>query len=369
MDIYRSWSSKKNSIKTFTRLIKFQTIKKIVFVFTSLSLLISCQNNHKQLDSPKTKPIPLVKVQAARRTKMVSYIEVTGTIQANVFTDVKSPADGIIEVLHVRENQIAEKGKIVAVINPEERLALIAGNQLEIEKLELQLVKENKDSENYHRLTKSLIQANENLEYAKNMYQAVPVICPMNGLVTQRWLEQGAQVSVREKIITITDMGSLVVKAEVNEKYFEVIKQGNILPVTLNAYPKDTLRGKITLVYPQVDPVTRSIKFDIKILNSNKTLLPGMMAFLKIPVSVRENAVSVPEHAVLTSPDNKYFLFVVDKNSIVNRRVIETGISAGNKLEIKKGISENEKVIVAGQEMLKDSMKVKLLGSSKGGKK
>ncbi|MDX2414009.1 MAG: efflux RND transporter periplasmic adaptor subunit, partial [Bacteroidales bacterium] len=261
------------------------------------------------------------------------------------------------------------KGKIVAIINPEERLALIAGNQLEIEKAELQLEKENKDSENYHQLKQSLIQLNENLEYAKNMYQTVPVICPMNGLVTQRWSDQGGQVSAREKIITITDMGSLVVKAEVNEKYFEAIKSGNKLPVILNAYPEDTLAGRITLVYPQVDPVTRSIKFDIEILNSNKTLLPGMMAFLKIPVSVRENVISIPEHAVLTSPDNKYFLFVVDNNSIVNRRVIETGIISGNKLEIKKGITENEKVIVAGQEMLKDSMKVKIMGSSGGERK
>ena len=164
-------------------------------------------------------------------------------------------------------------------------------------------------------------------------------------------------------------MNSLVIKAEVNEKYFEAVNKGKKLQVILSAYPNDTLNATISLVYPQVDPVTRSVKFDIKINNFKKELLPGMMASIKIPVSVNENAISVSEQAVLTSPDNKFFLFVVDKDSIAHQNVVEKGITSGNKLEILKGLNENDKVVVSGQEMLKDSMKVKIMGTPKTNKK
>jgi multidrug efflux pump subunit AcrA (membrane-fusion protein) len=332
----------------------------LIFIITALTLA-SCQQSTDRTAKPQPKKIPLVKVQPAVKIKMVSFIEITGTIQANVFTDIKSPADGIIESLHARENQQVEKDRIIAVINPNDRVALISNNQLQVQQIEAKLNTTNKNTDEYSVLMQELEKAKENLEYATKMYQTVPVICPMNGLVTQRWTDNGSQVGEKEKIITVSDMNSLVIKAEMNEKYFEAIKQGKKLPVILNAYPNDTLAGSISLVYPQVDAVTRSIKFDIKILSFKKTLLPGMMASIKIPVSEKENAIVVPEQAVLSSPDNTSFLFIVNTDSLALKRIVQTGISSGNKLEISKGLKENEKVVIAGQEMLKDSIMVKIM--------
>ncbi|MCA1758502.1 MAG: efflux RND transporter periplasmic adaptor subunit, partial [Bacteroidales bacterium] len=206
------------------------------------------------------------------KTKIVSFIEFTGTIQANVFTDIKSPADGIIESLMARENQQVEKDRIIAVINPNDRVALISKNRLQVQQIKEKLKTTDTNSDDFKRLEQELKKAKDNLDYATKMYQTVPVVCPMNGLVTQRWTDKGSQIGVKEKILTVSDMNSLVIKAEVNEKYFEAIKQGKKLPVILNAYPNDTLTGSISLVYPQVDPVTRSVKFDIKILNFHKSL-------------------------------------------------------------------------------------------------
>jgi multidrug efflux pump subunit AcrA (membrane-fusion protein) len=340
-----------------------------IFILTSGLLVFSCSPKKEQTPQSKSSKIPLVKVQPAMKTKMASFIEITGTIQANVFTDIKSPTDGIIESLNARENQQVEKDRIIAVINPNDRVALISNNQLQVQQIEAKLNTTNKNTDEYSVLVQELEKAKENLEYATKMYQTVPVICPMNGLVTQRWTDKGSQVGEKEKIITVSDMNSLVIKAEVNEKYYEAIKKEKKLPIILNAYPNETLTGSISLVYPQIDPVTRSVKFDIKILNFHKSLLPGMMASIKIPVSVKENAIVVPEHAVLTSSDNKNFLFIINSDSVALKRMVQTGISSGSKLEIITGIKENEKVIVSGQEMLKDSMKVKIMGTPKGGKK
>lgn len=337
----------------------------MIWILFLMAMSFSCNTDQNTEESPKPKKLPFVKIEAAKAIKMVSYIEITGTIEANIFTDINSPADGIIESLMARENQQVVKDKIIAVINPSDRVALISNNLLQVQQIEVRLKATNKDSDEYKVILQELEKAKENLEYSKKMYRTVPVICPMNGLVTERWLDKGNQVAEKDKILTISDMSSLVIKAEVNEKYIQAVKQGKKLPVILNAYPEDTLKGTISLVYPKVDPTTRSIKFDIKILNFNKKLLPGMMASIKIPVLTKENVVAVPEHAVLTSPDFKNFLFVINKDSLAIKRIIQTGISSENKLEIIEGLKEKERVVIAGQEMLKDSIKVKIVETAK----
>ncbi|MDZ7613965.1 MAG: biotin/lipoyl-binding protein [Flavobacteriaceae bacterium] len=70
------------------------------------------------------KAAPLVRIQAAATGTMISYVDVTGTVETNISTDIKSPVNGIIEQLNYRENQRTEKDKIIVVINPDERVSL-----------------------------------------------------------------------------------------------------------------------------------------------------------------------------------------------------------------------------------------------------
>lgn len=334
-----------------------------------LSALSSCQKKETPAGNIIVKKPPLVRVMPAAMGKLTSFLEIAGTVEANLFTEVKSPADGIIELLAARENQQVVKDRIIAVINPNDRVALITTHQMKIEQLERKMTTVEKESEAGISLAAELEMAKNNLEYARSMYQTIPVICPMSGVVTSRWLDEGSQVGSKERIITISDMHSLVVKAEINETYFGAVKRGGRFPVSLSAYPGDTIMGMVSLIYPRVDQETRSLKFDLKLLNFGKAILPGMMATIKIPVSIKEEAVYVPEESVLTSPDNRKFLFVVDQDSIAHRRVVKTGITSGNKLEISGGLVVNERVVIEGQEMLKDSMRVMLAENPKGSQK
>ena len=338
-------------------------------ILGSFFITQSCKNGKETVNQPMTKKTPLVKVQPATKTKMVSFIDITGTVQANIFSDIKSPADGTIDKLYARENQMVAKDKLIAIVNPNDRVALIANNQLGIQQLEQKINATDKNSVSYTNLLQELEKSKGNLEYAKKMYQTIPVICPMNGMITHRWLDEGSQVGAKEKIITISDMSSLVIKAEVNEKFFSAIKVGKKIPVILDAFPGDTLIGIISLVYPEISADTRSLKFDLILIKSDKKLLPGMMAQLHIPTDIHENAITVLSDAVLTNPANERFVFVINKDSMAFKRIVKTGISAKKQIEIISGIAENEKIVIIGQEMLKDSLKVKIAGTPKNTKK
>ncbi|MDZ7777999.1 MAG: hypothetical protein U5L09_21475 [Bacteroidales bacterium] len=106
-------------------------------------------------------------------------------MKPNIFTNIKSPADGIVLSLSARENQQVKNDKIIAVINPVDRVALISENQMKIEQIQKALDREATGTDEYKRLTRELDTARKNLEYAKNMYKTVPVICPMSGIVTR----------------------------------------------------------------------------------------------------------------------------------------------------------------------------------------
>lgn len=312
------------------------------------------------MQSAAKKTAPLVRVQPAVKGSIISYIDITGTVETNINTDIKSPVNGIIEQLNYRENQRTEKDKVVAVINPDDRLSLISANQLAIEELEKKILSATQNSPEYDSLAKDLEKAKSNLKFAREMYQPVPVICPMNGIVTSRWVEVGGQVVARDKIITISDMNSLVIKAEVNERYFEAIAPGRKFPVVLNAYPTDSLTGIVTLVYPSVSSESRAVKFDLKLQGFNKKLLPGMMAQLKIPVYRNDMAVIVHDDAVLSSPDGKRFVFVVGSDTIARQRIVNPGVTVNRQTEIREGLKMGELVVTAGQETLKDNVKVSL---------
>ena len=331
----------------------------------SILVMQSCHQSENTTVKTVAKSMPLVKVQPVAITRMASFADISGTIQANIFSDIKSPADGTIEKLYARENQMAVKDKLIAVINPNDRVALIANNQMQIQQLEQKLKASGISTEEYNDLEKELEKAKNDLEYAQKMYQTIPVICSMNGIVTHRWLDEGSQVGAKEKIITVSDMNSLVIKAEVNEKYFSSIIQGKRIPVILDAFPGDTLSGIISLVYPEISADTRTVKFDVKLINSSKKILPGMMAQLRIPVEIHEKAIAVPSDAVLTNPTNERFVFVINKDSIAFKRIVKPGISSKQHTEILSGLEANEKVVVMGQEMLKDSLKVKITGTPK----
>lgn len=355
---------KKIDLKQIFRFSNFQieqNFQIFILIFVALIVLQSCNKNDAQTQSTTTKKTSLVKIQVITESEITSYIDITGTIEANIYTDIVSSTDGIIETLYARENQAVYKDNIIAVINPNDRVSIISKNQLIINELNNKIKKANKNTALLDSLKIELQKANKNLIYAEKMYQTIPVICPMSGLVTKRWTDIGNQVNTKDKILTISDMTSLVIKAEINEKYFENIKRGDKINLMLNAYPNDTLTGIITLIYPQVDPVTRNVKFDIKIQNFSKTLIPGMLAYIKIPVASKKNAITIPEQAVLTSPDNKNFVFTVDADTIARKIIVKTGITSGNNIEITKGLKPKEKVVISGQDMLKDSVKVKIM--------
>ncbi|HEX2867760.1 MAG TPA: efflux RND transporter periplasmic adaptor subunit [Ignavibacteriales bacterium] len=334
-------------------------IMKIRILISILSLMVfftGCTKKDERTDKPKPKA-PLVKILELKPQKIESTIQFPGSFDAKVVSNIMAPIDGAIDNFTLRENDNVKKNQKIALINSQDRISLIANaaSKVDLTKMKISSLKEG-DSE-YQNAKVELNKALEELKYSEKLLLPVPVIAPISGIVLKKSIEQGSLVTAKQQLLTIADFKTLVIKTSVNDQLYSKLRPGQKIKVTIDAYPEQEFSGVISLINPQTDPATRTIPLEIKVNSQGKKLQPGMMALLTFVTDSKQNALVVPNDAILTKPNGEKYVFVID-GSIAHQRIIHTGITTKDFTEVVSGISSGQRLVTLGQEMLKDNMKV-----------
>jgi len=332
--------------------------KKIWIPVLFVAIIISgCSKDDKDAgEKPKPKA-PLVKIEELKPASITKSVILTGTVEAKVVANVVASADGYIEKLNAAENDFVRKDKQLAVIGTQERTSLVSQTKNKVEELKSQLDKTSPNSAEYSQLSSQLEQAKKELEYAEKLFLGVPVISPLSGTVTQKFIEAGSAVSAKQNMFTIVDFNSLIIKSSVSEDLFSKIKLGDKLKVKFNAYPQKEYAAKVTLKYQQIDPATRNFPVELKLINGTKEITPGMMAELELITDKKDKALTVPNDVFIVNQKGEKIVYVI-KDTTAHQKIVTTGISNEKVTEVISGLNEGEKLVVMGQELLKDGMKV-----------
>lgn len=149
-------------------------------------------------------------------------------------------------------------------------------------------------------------------------------------------------------------------KVNVSESLFTKIKKGMNVDFTLDVYGDEVFTGKVNIVYPTVDPSTRTFTVELLIANADERVRPGMYARVTINHG-RAKHVVVPDRAVqkLVGSGDRY-VYVV-KGDKAEYRKVELGQRLDTEYEILSGVNPGETVVVAGQSRLKNGAKVKIV--------
>ncbi len=198
-------------------------------------------------------------------------------------------------------------------------------------------------------------------------FEPVEVASPVKGIVGVVYLDQGARVNPPEPgpgmgtpILRIVNMDTVKVVAYVIEKDLSKIKLHQKAKVSVDAYPDQMFSGKITLISPTINPMTRTASVEITIPNQNHKLKPGMFAQVEIIIRKEEDAILIPAYAVLEQSDNKKVFTVV--NGKATLRSIEVGIDQGDSVEVKSGLVEGDTLVVAGHYRVSGGDSVRVVG-------
>jgi multidrug efflux pump subunit AcrA (membrane-fusion protein) len=199
--------------------------------------------------------------------------------------------------------------------------------------------------------------AQTNLSLARRNLTYTVVTAPMAGYVAERPADIGEYISPQQKVATIVSLNPLRVRIDVPEQSIPQIRVGESVSVSVAAYPDRSFSGHVARVSPSVTPASRTMTVEADVDNPNAELKPGQFATIRVLLPQSALALLVPQRALRTISGATY-VFVI-KNGFAQQRLVQTGQTEGDLIELKSGIAADEVVATSNVEQLSDGSAVR----------
>lgn len=337
----------------------------------------------QEAPAPQKAPgAPGAPARAARRVEVVTVepttfeerVEVTADVEAIEDASLSARAAGTVESIAERGDRV-RKGQVVARLDQALPRAAVAQARAQVaaaqsavdlsrETLKRQepLVEQNIISalefDNIRAQSRQaeaqLAQARAAQAQAQAQLGNSNVVAPFDGRVESRSVEPGEQINPGQPVLRLVDVGRVKIVAGVPERYATDVEQGAAVDVAFNAYGVAPRKAEVTFVGSTIDPKTRTFPVEAVMDNPDGTLKPQMVARVRVVRARHPDALVVPIAAVVRDERGEG-LFVIEDGPdgpVARRRQVEAGARSGERVEIKKGLSAGERVVVVGQSTL-----------------
>lgn len=203
------------------------------------------------------------------------------------------------------------------------------------------------------------------LDKTKVVPQSTSVYASQDGIVSMMKVREGMYVMPSTQVMSLADLSSVWVLAEVFESQSQWVKLGQSADVDLSYIPGRIWEGEVDYVYPALDAKNRTLKVRLRFDNKDESLKPNMYTNVSIYGGAKENVLSVPREALIRSAGNERLIIAQGKGRYVQREVI-SGMESGDWVEIKSGISAGEKIVTSAQFLIDSeaSMRASLMRMS-----
>jgi RND family efflux transporter MFP subunit len=196
----------------------------------------------------------------------------------------------------------------------------------------------------------ALALARKNLSYA-----VIPA--PIDGFVTERTADLGEYVSPQQKVVTIVKTNPLRIRIDIPEQAIPEVKVGQSVSITTSAWPDKNFAGRVARIAPNVSATSRTLTVEAEIENSGNALKPGQFATVRMLQERAAPAVLIPARAVVTEAGVSR-VFVI-KDGHAEQRLVQTGQTEGDLIEVRQGVAADEQVATSNLEQLTDGIAVK----------
>jgi len=219
---------------------------------------------------------------------------------------------------------------------------------------------------------KSLITASENrllalgmsseqikqFKHNKKVQQHINVYAPQAGILSKLNIREGMHVKPATIIMSLVDLSSIWLVAEVFERQANWVKVGQMAEAKLSFLPSQVWKGKVDFVYPDLDPKTRTLKVRLRFDNPKTLLKPNMYAYITIYSSDKEPTLVIPTLALIRSGQGERVIIAKGEGQF-EARIVTTGIESGDKTEVISGLEEGEQVVVSAQFLIDSESNLK----------
>jgi membrane fusion protein (multidrug efflux system) len=198
--------------------------------------------------------------------------------------------------------------------------------------------------------------AEAGVQLAEARLAKMEIKAPFSGIIGLRVVSVGDYAKEGSDIVNLESIDPLKVDFRVPEIYLKQIEVGQTLHVSLDALPGKTFEGKVFAVNPLVDAAGRAIVIRALVRNSDTSLRPGMFARVRLITRNLQDALAIPEQAIVPQGDDQYVFKVTDGRAM--RVKVEVGQRRDGKVEIVKGLEPTDMIITAGHLKIRDGVPV-----------
>ena len=357
-------------------------------LFIGIYLIVT----HRSEPEPE---LPTVVIAPATQQDVEIYGEYVGRVRAQQFVEVRARVEGYLEQMLFAEGTYVNKNQVLFVINQDQYRAKADKARAQLKKDEAQAQKAKRDLERIRPLYEqnaasqldldNAIAAYETAEASVGMSRAdldqaelelgrTIVRSPIAGHISERHVDLGTLVGPGAKSLLASVVKSDTVLVDFSMTALDYLKskERNVLlgqkDSTRSWQPSVTItladntvyphKGLVDFAEPQVDPRTGTFSVRAEMPNPNRVLLPGQFTKVKLLLDVREHSTVVPMKSVIIEKGGAY-IFVMRRDSTVERRFIELGPEFQNQVVVERGLVANENIVTEGFHKLTPGMKVK----------
>jgi len=186
------------------------------------------------------------------------------------------------------------------------------------------------------------------IQKTRETKQHISVYAPQDGVVSSLMVREGMFVKPSVNVMSLGDLSSVWLLAEVFERQAQWVKVGQAAEVKLSYVPGHVWHGMVEYIYPSLDPKTRTLKVRLRFENPDEGLKPNMYANVRIFGGAKNDIVVIPlEGLIRTGRDERVIIDLGDGR--FEARDVVAGIESGDYVEIMQGVDEGERIVVSGQ--------------------
>ena len=208
------------------------------------------------------------------------------------------------------------------------------------------------------------------LELAETALRDCALVSPATGILLERKIEVGSLVSAGTVGFVVADISAVKAHFGIPDSMIQSVTPGERIDLIVESVAGATFQGRVTAVAPAADAQSRVFDVEVTIPNPDRRLRPGMIGSVSVrPADARAAASrsvpTVPLTAIVKSAgDAGYGAFTVERRGeteIARLRPVELGDVAGNAIEVVKGLTAGERVIVTGATLLVDGEEIRVI--------
>lgn len=326
------------------------------------------------------RPVPAVAVADAKVENWQARIAAIGTFRAVQGIDVSPQVGGVVRTINFESGQDVQKGDLLVQIDDSVEQADLKSNLATLRNAELALERQRQLIAGGSTATAqvdSALAARDSAAAAADRTRALiaqkALAAPFAGRLGLRKIDAGQYIQPGTSIVTLQQLDPIDVDFPVPEQDISRVADGQPLEISVDAFEGKLFSGKVTSVDARVSIESRTILVRAQVTNPKGELRPGMFANVALLVGKGVDVVTLPRTSITYSLYGDT-VFVVkpapaaagaapaaaDQPLIVERRVVKTGDTRGDRVSIAEGVVAGERIVTEGQLKLQPNARVRI---------